>query len=79
MEQEQKALLEALRDELNSGRELDPEARQLLRDIHSHVEEGLPDSALAKARELDAKFAASHPYAERLARMVLDGLGKMGL
>lgn len=79
MDKEKQALLEALRDELNSGRELDPEARELLRDIHSKIEEGTLDSALDRARQLDADFAARHPQLERLARMVLDSLGKMGI
>jgi uncharacterized protein involved in exopolysaccharide biosynthesis len=37
------------------------------------------DSIRDSARELESRFAASHPTAERLAREIADLLTKMGI
>ena len=72
-------LLAELRQELQAAGELDPAVRQLLKEINSNLDEGDHDSTLEKAKELEAKFAARHPVAERVARVVIDSLGKMGI
>ena len=72
-------LLAELRQELQAAGELDPTVRQLLKEINSDLDEGDHNSTLEKAKELEAKFAARHPVAERVARVVIDSLGKMGI
>lgn len=72
-------LLAELRQELQAAGELDPAVRQLLKEINSDLDEGDHLSTLEKAKELEAKFAARHPVAERVARVVIDSLGKMGI
>ena len=72
-------LLAELRQELKAAGELDPTVRQLLKEINSDLDEGDHHSTLEKAKELEAKFAARHPVAERVARVVIDSLGKMGI
>lgn len=72
-------LLAELRRELQMAGELDPDTRRLLRKIHENLEGDDHPSALEKAKQLEAEFAAKHPVAERVARMVIDSLGKMGI
>lgn len=72
-------LLAELRQELRAAGELDPAVRQLLKEINSDLDQGDRDSTLEKAKELEARFAAHHPVAERIARVVIDSLGKMGI
>ena len=72
-------LLAELRQELQAAGELDPGVRQLLKEINSDLDEGDHLSTLEKAKELEAKFAARHPVAERVARVVIDSLGKLGI
>ena len=79
MKEKTRKLLEELSQELRRGGELDPEARELLRRIHDDIDEGPTEHALEKAKELEARFAARYPVAERITRMILDSLGKMGI
>jgi hypothetical protein len=37
------------------------------------------ESALDRAKELESRFAASYPVAERIARELADVLAKMGI
>lgn len=74
-------LLAELEDELRSDRALDAETRELLGKLNSDIErlteEG--DSPLERARQLESRFAATHPVAERIAREIADALAKMGI
>ena len=72
-------LLAELRQELKAAGELDPAVRRLLQEINTDLGEGDHLSTLEKAKELEAKFAARYPVAERVARVVIDSLGKMGI
>lgn len=74
-------LLAELEDELGNERALDADTRELLArlssDIERLTEEG--DSPLKRARQLESRFAATHPVAERIARELADTLAKMGI
>jgi hypothetical protein len=75
-------LLAELNRELHEGRELDAETRQLLTALNADIERltgASEDSPVARARELESRFAASHPVAERIARELADILAKMGI
>ncbi len=84
-----KRLLESVHRELESTRALDEETRSLVKeldeDIHRLVEssEGPGsdelESARDKARELQARFQAEHPVAERFFREIVDVLAKVGI
>lgn len=66
---------------------LDDETRDLAqaldRDIQRLLEQSgepdLLDQVTEQAREMDARFAAEHPLAERLLREIVDALGRMGI
>lgn len=77
-----RALLAELNKELHQPGEVDPETRALLRDLNQEIERvagEFSESALDRAKELESRFAANHPVAERLARELADILGKMGV
>ena len=67
--------------------ELDDETRDLAealdQDIQRLLEQSgepdLMDQVTEQAREMDARFAAEHPLAERLLREIVDALGRMGI
>lgn len=72
-------LLAELNKELHSANDFDPETRELLRQLNDDLDEIAGDSAIDKAKELESKFAAKHPVAERIARELVDAIGKMGI
>ncbi|MEM6511372.1 MAG: DUF4404 family protein [Pseudomonadota bacterium] len=72
-------LIEELRQELQTAGELDPDTRELLRRIHDDMQAGPGEKALSAARELEGRFAATHPVADRIVRVLLDSLTKMGI
>jgi hypothetical protein len=75
-------LLAKLNKELHRHGEIDPETRELLSKLNEDIERltGSDDeSALDRAKELESRFAASHPIAERIARELADVLAKMGI
>lgn len=86
---ELKRLLENVHAALEETRELDDETRELVReldeDIHRLVESGEPadqdayEGAVDKAKELQARFQAEHPVAERFFREIIDVLAKVGI
>ncbi|MEJ8566068.1 DUF4404 family protein [Elongatibacter sediminis] len=86
---ELRQLLKDLHESLEDTRELDPETRALVHeldeDIHRLVapeeETGADDieSARDKARELQARFQAEHPVAERFFREIVEVLSKVGI
>jgi hypothetical protein len=69
-------LIAELNKELGASESFDPETRELLRRLNEDVD---PSSALDRAKRLRSQFAANHPVAQRIARELVDLLGKMGV
>jgi hypothetical protein len=69
-------LIAELNKELGASESFDPETRELLRRLNEDVD---ASSALDRAKKLRSQFAANHPTAERIARELVDLLGKMGV
>ena len=74
-------LLAELDRELHATPDIDDETRDMLRDLDDDIERltGEESSALEKAKELESRFAASHPVAARIARELADIIAKMGV
>jgi ubiquinone biosynthesis protein UbiJ len=75
-------LLAELNRELQSTSDLDPETRELLQDLNEDLDRltgNVAASTLHRAKQLESRFAASHPVAERVARELADILAKMGV
>ena len=75
-------LLAELNKELHSAGDFDPETRELLRQLNDDLDEiagNVGDTTLDRAKELESRFAAKHPVAERIARELVDAIGKMGI
>ncbi len=79
-----KFLLEELNQELALADNLDEDtlelARQLEREMEQLIERSEPVAAgLENAVALEARFAATHPVAERILRELIAVLGRMGI
>ena len=77
-----RTLLLELDKELKSTGEIDEETRRLLSKLSGDVDEisaGSQDTLSDSARELESRFAATHPVAERITREIADLLAKMGI
>jgi hypothetical protein len=79
-----KFLLEELNQELALADNLDEDtlelARQLEREMEQLIERSEPVAAgLENAVALEARFAATHPVAERIMRELIAVLGRMGI
>jgi len=79
-----KQLLRELRVELSQADELDEEtltlAEKLDADIDALLESAQPQSPeLEDAIALEARFAATHPVAERIMRELIATLGRIGI
>ncbi len=75
-------LLAELSKELQATPNFDPEMRKLLEQLDTELHTVTPDapaSALDRAKQLESRFAAEHPVAERIARELVDLLAKMGI
>lgn len=75
-------LLGELDQELKSTGDIDAETRALLAKLNSDLDEyASGDDAAAGdlAKELESRFAATHPVAERITREIADILAKMGI
>ncbi len=78
-------ILAQLSRELQRAEDIDIDARQALKKLHQdvdHLEEADEpevDSVLDRVKQLESRFAASHPTLERLARELADAIGKMGI
>jgi hypothetical protein len=90
--QELVSLLKTLQTQLESGQPIDNELRGSLqaldRDIQKVLAQGdapsedesTEETSLnERAQELEARFAAEHPYLASTLRDVMDRLGKMGI
>ncbi len=77
-----RTLLLELDKELKSTGDLDDETRELLSKLNDDLDEiaaGSQDTLSDSARELESRFAATHPVAERITREIADLLAKMGI
>lgn len=75
-------LLAELNRELEDRNELDAETRELLEELDEDIERltGAGDaSPLDRAKQLESRFAAEYPVAERIVRELADVLAKMGI
>ncbi len=74
-------LLAELNSELQSTKDIDDETRALLGQLSEDVDAlaGETTTAAERALELESRFAADHPVAQRIAREIADLLGKMGI
>ena len=79
-----KRLLEELRTELSNTDSLDADTRRLAEKVDNDIDD-LVESSQPKSRELDdaialeARFAASHPVAERIMRELIATLSRIGV
>ena len=80
-----KAVLARIHKELQRAEDANTEAREILQDLNRDVEQ-LEDadsseieSIVSRARELESRFAASHPLLEQTARELADAIAKMGV
>ncbi len=75
-------LLAELNKELQASTELDADTRELLGKLNDDIERltaaenGTP---IGRAKQLESRFAADHPVAERIVRELADVLAKMGI
>jgi len=75
-------LLTELNRELQTTGDIDAETRELLARLNDDLDELTGDdgnSASDRAKELESRFAAKHPVAERITREIADILSKMGI
>ncbi len=75
-------LLAELNRELQTAGDCDEETRELLRQLNEDADQLSGDggsSAIDRAKQLESRFAANHPIAERIARELTDVLAKMGI
>ena len=75
-------LLGELSAELNEASDVDDDTRELLSQLHDDIDRLTGEehgSAVDRAKNLESRFAANHPVAERIAREFADLLAKMGI
>ncbi len=75
-------LLAELNRELQNTSELDDRTRRLLGELNDDIESrtgGDDGNPVERARQLESRFAADHPVAERIVREIADLLAKMGI
>lgn len=75
-------LLTELNRELQATGDIDAETRELLARLNNDLDEitdGIGASAGDRAKDLESRFAAKHPVAERITREIADILTKMGI
>ena len=80
-----KEVLAELSRELERAEDVDADVRETMRDLQQRVEtldqseQAATESMLDRVKELESKFAASHPVLERIARELVDAVAKMGI
>ena len=78
-------LLTELNDALESIEEIDPETRELVKDLDEDInrllESGEQDveGVVDRAQTLETRFALEHPVAERFFREIIDALSRVGI
>lgn len=86
-DQKIKELLASLQKELEDTDKIDPETRQLVReldeDIHRLVDGGSDpldaESLIDRATAIETQFAIEHPRAERFLREIMASLSRVGI
>ncbi|MCB1664289.1 MAG: DUF4404 family protein [Pseudomonadales bacterium] len=80
-----RSLLTQLQQEIARGDELDEETLALVRQLNDNVDaliesaEDVNAPVMDDAIALEARFAATHPMAERVLRELIDTLGRIGI
>lgn len=77
-----KRLLAELEEEVASNDGADRQTRELIAALNARLnraDDEDEESLSNTARELESRFAANHPVAERIAREIADLLSKMGI
>lgn len=78
-------LLTELNRVLEGIEEIDPETRDLVRDLDEDInrllESGDEDvsGVVDRAKSIETRFALDHPVAERFLREIVDALAKVGI
>ncbi len=78
-------LLRELNQALEKIDEIDPETRELVKDLDEDInrllESGEEDleGVVDRARSIETRFALEHPFAERFLREIIDALAKVGI
>lgn len=75
-------LLAELNRELKGHQELDDDTRELLAKLNDDIERLAGEEAetpVDRAKQLESRFAAEYPVAERIVRELADVLAKMGI
>lgn len=75
-------LLTELNRALHTAGDFDEETRELLKHLNDDIDRLTGESgtsAIDRAKQLESRFAANHPVAERIARELADVLAKMGI
>lgn len=84
-QQRVKDLLKELQSELAVSEGLDEETLALARQLDKEIDDLIAESEAAVTPELEsaialeARFAATHPVAERIIRELIATLGRMGV
>lgn len=82
-----KTTLTQLHGELAQSGKLDPELKQLLETLDQDIQQALQKGATQgdeseftdRAREIESRFAAEHPYLSAGLQELMEILGKMGI
>ncbi len=78
-------LLTELNRVLEGIEEIDPETRDLVKDLDEDInrllESGEEDvsGVVDRAKSIETRFALDHPVAERFLREIVDALAKVGI
>tara|TARA_A100000171_G_C2139515_1_gene153610 strand:- start:1215 stop:1472 length:258 start_codon:yes stop_codon:yes gene_type:complete len=77
-------LLENLETELNRNESMDDETRALLTRLDNNIDQMLEDSEpnspeMEQLIDMEARFAANHPVAERIVRELIATLSRIGI
>lgn len=77
-------LLQKLETELDRSESMDDETRALLSRIDNNIDQLLEDSEpnspeMEQLIDMEARFAATHPMAERIVRELIATLSRIGI
>jgi hypothetical protein len=78
-------LLTELNDALEKIDQIDPETRELVKDLDEDINRLLEsgeddvDGVVDRAQVLETRFALEYPVAERFLREIIDALSRVGI
>ena len=78
-------ILAQLNTELERVEDVDPDVRQTMHKLHQQVleleasEHTTAETMVDHVKELESRFAASHPVLEQATRELMDVISKMGI